>query len=147
MKYRLLTVLFSLIGLLVYGQTQNTTTTWKKLTETDEVLFESTSRRCTDVQEGMDQQMEIIRVTNKTNNPQNISWLNALFYDGTCATCDHIEENTHSLTLKPNEIVEGTCGSYNRSLLVFASDHKKFISATLTDVKIYRLTNTDKPQN
>ena len=58
------------------------------------------------------------KVTNKTNKQLKLSWEHQVYRNGVCNTCTR--EYFYTLELKPNEIVEGGCGStYNRKLKIF----------------------------
>lgn len=148
MENILFVALLVLAGFNSFAQNElSNNSIWNKLHETDEVLFESNLVRCYDFQEGVDHKKQLLRVTNKTDKTLTVSWLNALFYDGTCSTCEQLSEYTNTLTIQPGITISGDCQSELRFLSIFSSDNKNLIKSKLTDLKIYQLVITINPKN
>lgn len=124
---RLLTLLF--IGLIsqAYSQQQISTSTiivhesrsseWE--TYVDETTFSIEYRfvDC-DPEMGYDQEMIILRVTNKSEDLISVGWFLQTYYSkDECRTCDYKDEYYFTLNLNPGEILEGDCSIYSESKL------------------------------
>lgn len=121
---------------------QHTPENWTTILETAEVRFEKQGEQCVDADLATDQGRQFLRITNLSDQVIKISWLNALFYDGECLTCENINEYTYTLTLEPKATESGTCNGLYPFLNLFERDNKGVIASRLTDIKIYQLTTT-----
>ncbi len=95
---------------------------------------------------GYDQEKLLLRIQNTSETPITISWHSILEYNGECKTCDYPEEYGYSITLEPNETLEGDCSlEYRHELTYFVkfidSRYKGFPSE-LTNFKMNNLTIT-----
>lgn len=146
MKNTILLIGFLLSVTLLQAQSP-TSAEWTTLLENDQVVFEKSTVRCANPDLGTDHQRILLQVKNKTNQTLTVTWLNALYYDGVCLTCDKSGEYTFSLTLPPAATISGACdGEYN-FLNLFQKDNIGGIPSSLGNVEIQQLRTSLKSSN
>lgn len=106
----------------------NYSNSWQVYTNHSDVKVEYKFSEC-DFNSGLDKELLIFKVTNKTSEEITLTWHIELYYGGSCNTCAYPSEYTRQVTIPANGEVEGTCTPYtNEPLNVFS----KFIDPNYT---------------
>ena len=61
---------------------------------------------------GYDQEMVLLKVTNRTREDLAFNWHAILFYSEDCKTCDFEDEYSFGVNVPPLQSVEGSCSLY-----------------------------------
>lgn len=118
-----------------YAQTENTTPllevkqnyshNWQVYTDQSDFKIEYKFQAC-DFNSGLDKELLLLRVSNKTNQQLNLEWHIQLYYGDTCSTCIYPGEYGRTITVEANSIEEGICTPFtNEPLTIFS----KFVDA------------------
>lgn len=109
---------------------------WSILYTNEQITVEYKEIRCQSNENGTDNNYLILKFTNKTNKTLQIQFTNEVHYNGQCVNCDiSKEENNKSITLNPNETIEGKCSS-DKTLKVFSKMNTEFGKTSLTNYTI-----------
>ncbi len=93
---------------------------WQTVSEKQNVTIQSKKADCNDVANGIHKELILLKFENKNSFPVNISFRKELWYNGNCINCNsNSNEHIISVTLKPNEILEGNCKS-SKQLQIFS---------------------------
>lgn len=108
-------LLFTLITSGVSAQNN-----WQPVSEKQNVTIQSKKADCNDVANGIYKELILLKIENKNSFPVNISFRKELWYNGNCINCNtNSNEHIISVSLKPNEILEGNCKS-SKQLQIFS---------------------------
>lgn len=139
-------ILSIFISALLYGQVEVTTpildvkksysNDWKVYVDESDFAIEYKFEAC-DFNSGIDEELLLFKIKNKTSDELNIDWHIQLYYGAECSTCDFPQEYTRSLKLSANEILIGDCTlSNNHPLRIFSKfTDAKFASKSRALVK------------
>jgi len=125
----------------------NIKTEWQHVQSVEGVLFYVKKADCNWPQDGIYQEMILIKVVNTTEYDLSISWDILQWYDGTLWTRLPVRpENKHQFVLKGGEMLEGTCertNLYYSSLTVFSrflnyEDKPEMTKFELSNINISR---------
>lgn len=120
---------------------------WQQVQSIEGVLFFVKKADCNWPQDGIYQEMILIKVVNTLEYDLSISWDILEWYDGTLWTRLPLRpENKHQIVLKGGEMLEGSCertNQYYPSLTVFSSflnykDKPKMTKFELSNINISR---------
>lgn len=75
---------------------------------------------------GYDKEVVMLKFTNLSSDELNISWNLESHMNGNCTMCNYPDEYFNTLSLSPNEIIEGSCDIYSEMKFRLFS---KFIDA------------------
>lgn len=134
-------------GISVVVTNDNIKTEWQLVQSVEGALFYVKKADCTWPQDGIYQEMILIKVVNTTEYDLVISWDILQWYDGTLWTRLPVRpENKHQLVLKGGEMLEGTCertSQYYSSLTVFSrflnyEDKPEMTKFELSNINISR---------
>ncbi len=87
------------------GFSQNT---WEPIKESNGIKIYQKTADC-EFNKGFDEQRYLFKFENTTSEKVDVSWRYLLWYDDKCTNCESIDEDTHTITLAPNETKEGQC--------------------------------------
>lgn len=118
------------INLLAFGQQPVTTTVidvttkkptkWSTYIDLQNLKVEYKFVNC-DPSMGFDQELLILRFTNKSDEGLAVSWHAQQYYGGNCKTCDSPDEYGFSINLAPDDTQEGSCELESaRELIIFS---------------------------
>lgn len=112
---------------------------WQVYFENDLVRIEMNTFRCTSLQNGTDNNYILLRISNKTHENIEVSYLKETWYDGVCSNCNSSSpEHANTLVLSPEEIKEGNCDS-EQALRIFQNMPSGFTKRALTHFEIKNL--------
>lgn len=92
---------------------------------------------------GYDKEVVQLKMTNNSSEKVEVTYHIYLYYNGVCKTCDYPQEYVYTVTLDPNQSLEGNCGLEYDSRITYFS---RFIDAgykgnqQLTDFELHGLT-------
>jgi len=157
---RSLMLLFFLLPLVLYGQSpangeltvsyEQITTDWTQIHSQDGVLFFIQKTDCNRPEDGIFQEMAMIKLVNTTEFDLLLSWDLLLWFDGQLKTRLPITaENQRQVFLKGGEMLEGLCdkhSDYYTSLAVFCrflnyEDKPELTQFQLSNINISRYEN------
>lgn len=96
-----------------FGQSE-----WTSLFKDQKISIEYTYDDCHRPADGIHKQNVHLRFTNLTASAQNISYQKKVSYNNKPAA-DPGVENTFTVTLKPGEVLEGSCSQKDNRLAIF----------------------------
>jgi hypothetical protein len=76
---------------------------------------------------GYDKEVVQLKMTNNSSEKVELNYHVYLYYNGICKTCDFPQEYVYSVTLEPNQTIEGSCGLEYDSRITYFS---RFIDAS-----------------
>ena len=85
---------------------------WQVYKDVQDFKIEYKFEAC-DFDSGLDEELLLLKITNKTEGNLGIDWFIHLYYGEDCSTCDFPAEYLRAINLKPNEIIEGDCSMDN----------------------------------
>lgn len=97
---------------------------WTLLEEMGSIKIEYRFQECTTQESAFtNYNVVFLKFTNSGNKAVQLSFTKEVYYDGVCFTCDEsdVEENTHTLTLEPNSVLEGTEEARVDGLWIFSN--------------------------
>ena len=107
---------------------QNNPTDWELYVYNEDFKIEYKFVDC-DPSMGYDQEMVLLKVTNRTREILSFDWHAILYYSDKCKTCDFEDEYTFSVNVPPLQAMEGSCDIYTGyELKIFSA----FIDANYT---------------
>jgi hypothetical protein len=109
---------------------------WTGIFENDQITIEVSENRCINTKQGTDNIYLFFKVTNKTAEKINVSFLKEVWYNEKCFSCDHPAEYTSTITLEPNGVMEGSCENLNSPLKIFKSMPSGFSKNVLTNYEL-----------
>lgn len=122
-----------------------TVKSWTSYLQNDQVAIDYKFAACSQ-EIGYNQQKLLLRITNTGSEAITISWHTILEYNGECKTCNYPDEYGYSITIQPNETVEGDCSLEYRHELTFFSkfvdQRYKGVPAELTGFEMRNLSIT-----
>lgn len=120
---------------------------WYTLTSTPAYKIEYRSQYCERLEDDLDRNNLIVRITNLSNNDLQIEYFNDLYYNDKCLTCNsESEEVKTSVRIKAGQSVEGHCDDTNSSLRHFINFTEIENQSVLTkfDVRQIKVSATIK---
>lgn len=96
---------------------------WQEYTTIENVKIEFRRQLCTP-QNDREQSLVLLRFTNLSDEVVTLSWVVEMWRNDECVNCDRLSnpENARTLTLQPNEVLEGD-GSTKSDKRVYIFDH------------------------
>ena len=97
---------------------------WTVLEDLGSIKIEYRFQECTSQESAFtNYNVLFLKFTNSANKAVELTYTKEVYYDGVCFTCDEndIEENTHTLTLQPNSVLEGTEEARVDGLWIFSN--------------------------
>ena len=96
------------------------------------VSFKAISFDCNEI----DNEDVFIQINNKSDSHISISFVEKLYYDGICVTCDD-SNYVYKMNLAPSEIVMGECeATFNNGLRLKSKIEKNAVLSSLSGYKI-----------
>ena len=96
------------------------------------VCFKAISLDC----KGYDNEDVFIEINNKSDSHIEISFIEKLYYDGICVSCDD-SNYVFKMNLAPSEIVRGDCeATFNNGLRLKSKIHRNAVLSSLSGYKI-----------
>ena len=124
--------LFSVLSFSAFSQSAVIEKTNDLITK-DGITIASALQQCDDLENGISKEYVVLSVFNENSYPVQVSFKKNLWFDGKCNSCtSNSLEHIVSLTVAPNEKLEGSCDE-NNGLLIF--------SQMLNLDKVRKLTN------
>jgi len=135
MNKRLLFLLVLFAGISI-SFTNASDPNWTGIFDNDQITIEVSENRCINSKQGTDNIYLFLKVTNKTAEKINVSFLKEVWYNEKCFSCDHPAEYTSTITLEPNGVMEGNCENLNSPLKIFKSMPSGFSKNVLTNYEL-----------
>lgn len=126
-----------------------TAKSWKSYFVSEQISIDYKFEDCSQ-SIGYNQEKLLLRITNTSETAITISWHTILEYNGECKTCDYPDEYGYSVTIQPNETIEGDCSlEYRHELTYFSKfvdERYHGIPTELTgfDMRNLTITTTQK---
>lgn len=139
MYYLLKSCSFAVLLLLFAGFT-STDSNWQTFFENEQVRIEKSPFLCSSSQNGTANNYVLLRITNKTEQKIEVSFLKETWYDGKCSNCSSSSpEHLITVTIDPLGQKTGNCDE--SSLRIFDNMPSGFTKRTLTHFEIKNLVS------
>ena len=126
---KILILLFTVFSFTSFSQDVN----WENYCEKDGVIINKGMIECNG------NELLTFKISNTNNQKVVVSWYQEVWVDGVCKQDGKTEEYFRRLTLKANEIVEGSC-SFNKSFYIGSKVKRGNRVMTLTSFSLNNIS-------